>query len=196
MPRKTATFMPSRSWAITAPGCTATCRVSGTAHAAGVLRRGRLPTPPATTSGGLLHRHRCWLSPTRRSAATTGLVPGFEAPVNLMRHQRNRSLELLSRASRSPGRAEGQAPGVPLPRPSATPTSPSRRADGRLSDGIKRLGEPPVPVDRASRAAARARRRRQVRPPSTRSWTHWEADRLPTARGRRAPDLIETSDRL
>ena len=74
------------------------------------------------------------------------LVPGYEAPVNLVYSQRNRSASVrIPLYSKSP-KAKRSSSGAPTRR--ATRTSRSRRCCMAGLDGIQNRIEPPAPVDR------------------------------------------------
>ena len=118
---------------------------------AAVLRRGRLRGPvrhrPATTSAACSStRRRCWRSPTRRSNSYHRLVPGFEAPVNLVYSQRNRSACVripITGTNPKAKRIEFR-----VPDPSCNPYLAFAAMLMAGLDGIKNKIEPPEPVDK------------------------------------------------
>ena len=117
-----------------------------------VLRRGRLrralATWRATTSAACSSTpRRCWPSPNPTTNCYRRLVPGYEAPVNLVYSARNRSACCPHPDVRGKSR-----------RPSASSSAcPTRRCNPYLAfsallmaglDGIKNKIEPPAPVDK------------------------------------------------
>ena len=91
-------------------------------------------------------RRRCWPSPIRRPTRYHRLVPGYEAPVNLVYSQRNRSACVripITGPSPKAKRLEFR-----VPDPSANPYLAFSAMLMAGLDGIKNKIEPPEPVDK------------------------------------------------
>ena len=140
---------PSRSSRTTAPACTPTSRCGRTASRCSTTRPA---TPACPTSarwyiGGLLHHAPAILAfaaPTTNSYKR--LVPGYEAPVNLVYSQRNRSASCrIPLYSKSP---KAKRVEFRCPDPSSQPVpGVLGHADGRPRRRAEQI-EPPDPVDK------------------------------------------------
>ena len=133
------------------------------------------PTRRAGTSAGSSPtRPRCsaLCAPTTNSYRR--LVPGFEAPVNLMYSQRNRSAICRIPTYSTAPRRGGSSSGRPIP--TANPYLAFSAMLMAGLDGIKRKIEPPAADRRGPVRAARRAEGRPSRPFPARwpkPWTRW-----------------------
>ena len=140
---------PSRSSRTTAPACTCTSRCGRTASRSSSTRRATpaSPTWRAGTSAvcsSTRRRSLAFSNPTTNSYKR--LVPGYEAPVNLVYSQRNRSASVrIPLYSKSP---KAKRLEFRCPDPSCNPYLAFSAMLMAGLDGIQNRTEPPAPVDR------------------------------------------------
>ena len=133
----------------TAPACTAT-RASG--RTASRCSTTRPATPACPTSarwyiGGLLHHAPSLLAFTNPTVNSyRRLVPGYEAPVNLVYSQRNRSA--CTRIPVTGTNAKAKRIEFRVPDPSANPYLAFSAMLMAGLDGIRNKIEPPAPIDK------------------------------------------------
>ena len=195
---KTATFMPKPLFGDNGSGH-ALPPVAVEGRRAAVLRRDSAtpacPTPPAGTSAACCKHAPSLLAFTNPTVNSyRRLVPGFEAPVNLVYSQRNRSACIripITGTNPKAKRIEFR-----VPDPSSNPYLAFSAMLMAGLDGIKNKIEPPA-ADRQGplRAAAGGGRRRSRRCPAR--WTRCSTRSRPTTSSCwpaacSPPDLIET----
>ncbi len=148
-PARRATFMPKPLFGDNGSGMhthqslwPAASRCSTTRPATAACR-----TSPAGTSAACCTTpRRCWPSPTRRSTRTAAWYPGFEAPVNLVYSQRNRSACTRIPVTGTNAKAKRIEFRVPDPSCNAYLAFSAMLMAGL--DGIKNKIEPPAPIDK------------------------------------------------
>ena len=139
----------SRSSRTTARACTCTSRCGRAASRCSSTRRATpaSPTSPAGTSAACSRTRRrscAFTNPTTNSYKR--LVPGYEAPVNLVYSQRNRSASVrIPLYSKSP---KAKRLEFRCPDPSCNPYLAFSAMLMAGLDGIQNRIEPPTPVDR------------------------------------------------
>ena len=173
----------------TAPACTCTPRCGRTATRCSTTRPATAvcPTSPAGTSAASSSTpRRCWPSPTRRVNSYHRLVPGFEAPVNLVYSSRNRSAAMRIPITGSNPKAKRVE--FRCPDPSSNPYLAFAALLLAGLDGIQNKTEPAGPDRQGPLRAAAGGARRRCRPSPTAwaaCWTRLEADHDFLLAGRR-----------
>jgi glutamine synthetase len=146
---KTATFMPSRSSATTAPACTCT-PPSGTRAARCSTTRPATAAFPKSARwyiGGILEHAPSLLAFTNPTVNSYHrLVPGFEAPVNLVYSSRNRSAAMRIPITGSNPKAKRVE--FRCPDPSSNPYLAFAAILLAGVDGILNKTEPAAPIDK------------------------------------------------
>ena len=140
---------PSRCSATTAPACTATRASGRTASRSSTPRPATraCPTSPATTSAACSSHAPSLLAFTNPTVNSYHrLVPGYEAPINLVYSARNRSA--CCRIPISGDSPKAKRIEFRVPDPSANPYLAFSAMLMAGLDGIKNKIEPPAPVDK------------------------------------------------